>query len=163
MSTDTQTTHHAMNGSQTMSSASSAQLLLAEARNAAYAEAAAGRISQGMTVLYEALLLEPMSYELLSDIAALMLASGELEHAAAYARKAVGLMPHHGPSLYTLGFALAGLCETALALQTLTRLTHEGSARTSLLLDAPELMPLVYIEIDRLQRVQDAGAVNETA
>ncbi|HEY1091328.1 MAG TPA: tetratricopeptide repeat protein [Burkholderiaceae bacterium] len=165
-----QSSHTAMNGkaassvplespeASKASEPSDGQLLFHKARNAAYAEAAAGRISQGMSVLHQALLVEPMRYELLSDMGALLLAAGELEHAAAFARKAVDLMPHHGPSLYTLAFALAGLSEHARAMEILERLTREGPAHTSMLIDAPDLLPLVALEIERLRRHHDVRA-----
>jgi len=129
---------------------SEATILLAQARNAAYAEAAQGRLGQGLTLLHEALQHEPMSHDLMSDMAALLLAAGELEHAAAYAQRALEVIPAHGPSLYTLGFALAGLSETAHAIEALTRVT-EGEALASLLQEAPDLLPLVQIELHRLQ------------
>jgi len=129
-----------------------ATMLLANARNAAYAEAAQGRLGQGLTLLHDALQHEPMSHDLMSDMAALLLAAGELEHAAAYAQRALEVTPEHGASIYTLGFALAGLSESARAVEVLSRL-NQGEARASLLVEAPELMPLVQVELLRLQPV----------
>ena len=53
---------------------SEARLLLAQARNAAYAQAAQGRIGDGVSLLYNALEMAPMIVDLLSDIGALLLA-----------------------------------------------------------------------------------------
>lgn len=136
---------------------SEAMRLLAQARNAAYAEAAQGRLGQGLTLLHEALQHEPMSHDLMSDMAALLLAAGEFEHAAAYAQRALEVTPFHGPSLYTLGFALVGLSETGRAAEALTRVT-QGEALSSLLAEAPDLLPLVQIELVRLQALVGQGS-----
>lgn len=132
---------------------SEATMLLAAARNAAFSEAAQGRIGEGLSLLHDALQHEPMSHDLMSDMAALLLAAGELEHAAAYAQRALEIRPHHGPSLYSLGFALAGLSEVARAIEVL-ELLGDGAPLASLQREAPELLPLVQIEIDRLQALQ---------
>jgi len=129
-----------------------AMALLAAARNAAYAEAARGRLGHGVSVLLRALNTQPASFDLKSDMAALLLSAGELAHAASYARGALDVQPHHGPSLYALGFALSGLGEAVEAQTTLRRLLR-GKARASLLAEAPELMPVVKAELSRLQRL----------
>lgn len=144
----------AMNGAEgrataLMSGPSEATMLLAQARNAAYAEAAQGRLGQGLTLLHEALQHEPLSHDLMSDMAALLLSAGELKHAVTYAERALTVRPTHGPSLYTLGFALAGLGEIARAVEVLRRLS-DGPALESLLAEAPDLLPLVQIELNRL-------------
>jgi len=127
------------------------KLLLARARNAAFAEAAKGNIGGGLGLLYNALQDEPMSHDLLSDMAALLLAAGKLEHAAGYADRALQAQPLHGPSLYTLAFALSGLGETDRAIGVLNELQH-GAGRDSLQAEAPELVPVAMIELERLQR-----------
>jgi len=129
-----------------------AMALLAAARNAAYAEAARGRLGHGVSVLLRALNTQPASFDLKSDMAALLLSAGELAHAASYARGALEVQPQHGPSLYALGFALSGLGEAVEAQTTLRRLLR-GKARASLLAEAPELMPVVKAELNRLQRL----------
>ncbi|HLO92993.1 MAG TPA: hypothetical protein VK195_01645 [Burkholderiaceae bacterium] len=134
-----------------------AQWLLAQARNAAFAEASHGRVGQGLAVLAGALEQEPLSHELLSDMAALLLSAGELALAAQYASEALVITPHHGASLYTLGFALAGLGEEADALQVLTQLLA-GQGLLSLEREAPELIGLVRAELARLQSRADAPA-----
>ncbi|MDT8999338.1 hypothetical protein RQP53_08680 [Paucibacter sp. APW11] len=136
-----------------------ALLLLAQARNAAFAEAADGRLGRGLSLLREALTHEPMSHEVLSDMAALLLSAGELGDAAGYAHRAMQLQPHHGASLYTLGFALAGLGEHRAAHDVLQQLTA-GPAHASLMQEAPDLLPLVKTELQRLQvqLQQDAAA-----
>lgn len=126
--------------------------LLAAARNAAYAEAARGRLGHGVTVLLRALNSQPMSFDLQSDMAAMLLTAGEYAHAASYAREALQLQPQHGPSLYALGFALSGLGEALEASRVLKRLLR-GKARQSLMSEAPELMPLVRSELARIQRL----------
>lgn len=126
-------------------------LLLAKARNAAFAEVARGNLGQGLGMLYEALQGEPMSHDLLSDMAALLLAAGRLQHAAGYAERALQIRTQHGPSLYTLGFALSGQGLTDRAIGVLTEL-KDGAARASLQAEAPELLPLAMIELERLQR-----------
>jgi len=113
-----------------------ARLLLAQARNAAYAQAA-----QEMA---------PMSVDLLSDVGALLLAAGQLKDAALYAHRAVELSPQHAPSLYTLGFALSGLGEVKAAIEVLSIL-NEGQALEMLRRDSPELMAIVDSELLRLQ------------
>ena len=65
--------------------------LLAAARNAAYAEASRGRLGSGVSMLLRALNSQPMSHELQSDMAALLLSAGEYAHAASYAREALAL------------------------------------------------------------------------
>ncbi|MBB2486523.1 hypothetical protein H5407_14955 [Mitsuaria sp. WAJ17] len=137
-----------------------AQWLLAQARNAAFAEASRGRLGQGLALLAGALEQEPLSHELLSDMAALLLSAGELLHAVRYAREALVITPHHGASLYTLGFALAGLGEEAAALEVLTQLLT-GQGLISLEREAPELVGLVRAELARLQtRANEASAAS---
>ncbi|MCF8206243.1 MAG: hypothetical protein K9J82_14275 [Methylotenera sp.] len=126
-------------------------MLLARARNAAYAEASRGNLGGGLGMLYEALQDEPMSHDLLSDMAALLLAAGKLEHAAGYAQRALQAHSLHGPSLYTLAFALSGLGETDRAIGVLTEL-QSGAGRESLQSEAPELIPVAMIELERLRR-----------
>lgn len=126
------------------------QMLLARARNAAFAAAAQGNIGQGLGVLHDALQGEPMSHDLLSDMAALLLAAGKLEHAAGYAERALEARPLHGPSLYTLAFSLSGRGEIDRAIGVLTEL-QQGPARDSLQAEAPELVPVAMIELERLR------------
>lgn len=126
-------------------------MLLARARNAAFAEAAKGNVGGGLGVLYDALQDEPMSHDLLSDMAALLLAAGKLEHAAGYADRALQACTQHGPSLYTLAFALSGLGQTDRAIGVLTEL-QSGPGRDSLQAEAPELVPVAMIELERLRR-----------
>ncbi len=127
-----------------------AMALLAAARNAAYAEAARGRLGHGVHMLLRALGTQPMSFDLQADMAALLLTAGELAHAASYARAALDLQPTHGPSLYALGFALSGLGEAEEAAKILRKLTR-GKARDSLMAEGPDLMPLVRAELKRIQ------------
>lgn len=129
-------------------------MLLARARNAAFAEASKGNLGGGLGVLYDALQGEPMSHDLLSDMAALLLAAGKLEHAAAYAEKALQVHSLHGPSLYTLAFALSGRGEVDRAIGVLTELKN-GAGRDSLQAEAPELVPVAMIELERLRRERD--------
>ena len=129
---------------------SEARLLLAQARNAAYAQAAQGRIGDGVALLCNALEMAPMSVELLSDVGALLLAAGQLREAALYAHRAVELSPQHAPSLYTLGFALSGLGEVKAAIEVLSIL-NEGQALDMLRRDSPELMAILDSELLRLQ------------
>lgn len=129
------------------------KLLLARARNAAFAEAAKGNLGGGLGVLYDALQDEPMSHDLLSDMAALLLAAGKLEHAGAYADRALQACPLHGPSLYTLAFSLSGRGEIDRAIGVLTEL-HGGAGRDSLQAEAPELVPVAMVELERLRRVR---------
>lgn len=129
-----------------------AMALLAAARNAAYAEAARGRLGHGVHMLLRAMSTQPMSFDLQSDMAALLLTAGEFAHAVSYARAALDLQPTHGPSLYALGFALSGLGEAAEAAQVLRKLTR-GKAKQSLMAEAPDLMPLVRAELTRIQRL----------
>ncbi|MEJ5999969.1 hypothetical protein [Paucibacter soli] len=131
--------------------------LLTQARNAAFAEAAQGRVGLGLSMLSQALEHEPLSHDLLSDMAALLLSAGELAHAATHAYRALELTPEHGPSLYTLGFAMSGLGEYAAAKEALQSLM-QGPALASLMHEAPDLLPLVQIE---LQRLQDMGCSDE--
>jgi Flp pilus assembly protein TadD len=103
--------------------------LLAAARNAAYAEAARGRLGSGVSMLLRALNSQPMSHELQADMAALLLSAGEYAHAVRYARDALSLRPQHGPSLYALGFALSGLGEAAeAATAAASRQPRQGAA-----------------------------------
>ena len=124
--------------------------LLHDARNAAFAEASQGRLVRGMGVLAEALGQEPMSHDLLSDMAALLLVSGELEAAAAYANRALHLLPTHGASLYTLAFAQSGQGQLLAARNTL-RVLMQPPALDSLLADGADLLSLVRIESARLE------------
>lgn len=133
-----------------------AMALLAAARNAAYAEAARGRLGHGVSVLLRALNTQPMSFDLQSDMAALLLSAGELAHAVSYARAALATQPNHGPSLYALGFALNGLGEADEAAQALRKLSR-GKARASLLAEAPELLPLARTELTRIQRLRKSA------
>lgn len=134
-----------------------AQWLLAQARNAAFAEASQGRLGQGLAMLADALTHEPLSHELLSDMAALLLSAGEMEQAVRHARQALIITPHHGASLYTLGFALAGLGQDTEALQVLTQLLT-GQGLISLEREAPELVGLVRVELARLQTRANAAS-----
>ncbi|WP_310387175.1 hypothetical protein [Roseateles sp.] len=124
--------------------------LLAQARNAAYAEAAHGRVGQGLMVLMDALEQEPMAHDLLSDMAALLLSAGELKHAESYARQALAISPEHGASLYTLAFAQGGQGSALQALQTLRQLL-QGDALLSLMSEAPDLYPVAQTELARLE------------
>ncbi len=132
-------------------------MLLAAARNAAFAEASQGRVGHGLDLLQAALQQEPQSHDLLSDMAALLLSAGELELAAAQARRALEISPHHGPSLYSLAFAQMGLGQLAEA-RDLMRLLTQGPALDSLVAEAPELLVLVQTELDRLEALT-AGPV----
>lgn len=145
------TTFSATNGAHLGSSdtPSEAQRLLARARNAAYAEVAQGRLGQGLTLLHDALQDEPSSHDLLSDMAALLLAAGEMTHAERYARRALEIQPGHGPSLYTLGFALSGQQQHEAAIVALTTLMT-GEAMDSLQAEAPDLLPVAREELLRL-------------
>jgi len=127
-----------------------AAMLLAAARNAAFAEASQGRLGHGLDLLQAALQHEPQSHDLLSDMAALLLSAGELALAAAHARSALEISPHHGPSLYSLAFSLSGLGELSEARELLRRLT-QGEALDSLVAEAPELLVLVQTELERLE------------
>lgn len=128
-----------------------AALLLAQARNAAFAEAAQGRLGRGMSMLKDALQNEPLSHDLMSDLAALLLSAGELAQAALHAKQALELHPHHGPSLYTLAFACSGLGKSAQAQKTLRHLLQgEPRAIDSLLDEAPDLLPVARTELARL-------------
>ncbi|MDM4764509.1 hypothetical protein [Pelomonas sp. SE-A7] len=133
-----------------------AAMLLAAARNAAFAEASQGRLGHGLDLLHAALQQEPKSHELLSDMAALLLSAGELQHAVSQARKALEISPFHGPSLYALGFALSGLGETIEARAQLQKLTH-GPALNSLVSEAPELLVLAQTELARLETATPAS------
>jgi tetratricopeptide (TPR) repeat protein len=130
------------------------KMLLARARNAAFAEATKGNLGGGLGLLYDALQDEPMSHDLLADMAALLLAAGKLEHAAAYAERALQITPLHGPSLYTLAFTLSGRGEVDHAIGVLTELQN-GPGRDSLQAEAPELVPVAMIELQRLTRIRN--------
>ncbi len=129
-----------------------ALLLLSRARNQAYAEVARGDLSGGLTLLNDALTQVPTSHDLLSDMAALLLAAGEHSMAVNYAVRALAIKPIHGPSLYTLAFALAAQGHTDRAIQALKELAVDGPARENLLVEAPDLAPLVDLELERLSR-----------
>lgn len=129
------------------------KMLLARARNAAFAEAAKGNLGGGLGMLYDALQDEPMSHALLADMAALLLAAGRLDYAAGYAERALQACPLHGPSLYTLAFALSGRGEIDRAIGVLTEL-QQGAGRDSLQAEAPELVPVAMIELERLRRTR---------
>jgi Flp pilus assembly protein TadD len=131
-----------------------AKVLLARARNAAFAEVQQGRMGLGLSLLQEALEQEPMSHDLLSDMAALLLSAGELARAASFAQRALALQPQHGVSLYTLGFALSGLGEVDQAQVVLGGLLRDGPARQSLMLEAPDLSIVVMAELARIQTAQ---------
>jgi tetratricopeptide (TPR) repeat protein len=124
--------------------------LLAQARNAAYAEAAHGRVGQGLMVLMDALEQEPMAHDLLSDMAALLLSAAELKHAESYARQALAISADHGPSLYTLAFAQGGQGFALQARQTLRQLL-QGEGLLSLMNEAPDLYPVAQTELARLE------------
>jgi tetratricopeptide (TPR) repeat protein len=133
-------------------SVTEAMALLAAARNAAYAEAARGELGRSVSLLLRAMSSQPMSFELQSDMAAMLLSAGEYAHAARYARDALQLHAQHGPSLYALGFALSGLGEAVEATATLRKLLR-GKAKQSLMNEAPTLLPLVKAELARIQRL----------
>lgn len=130
------------------------KMLLARARNAAFAEATKGNLGGGLGLLYDALQDEPMSHDLLADMAALLLAAGKLDHAAAYAERALQITPLHGPSLYTLAFSLSGRGEVDRAIGVLTELQN-GPGRDSLQAEAPELVSVAMIELQRLIRMRN--------
>ncbi|MFG6448173.1 tetratricopeptide repeat protein [Roseateles sp. BYS180W] len=128
-----------------------ARTLLANARSQAMAEAVQGRLGEGLNLLCDALDLEPMSHEVLADIAALLLSAGELHTAVEYANKALTQQPDHGPSLYALAFALSGLGQAQDAARHLSRLMQPGLAHDSLMREAPELLRLAQIELRRIE------------
>lgn len=139
-----------------------AKALLAEARNAAFVEAAHGRLGRGLSMLHDALEQQPMSHDLLSDLAALSLAAGELAQAQAYAQQALHIDPDHGPSIYTLGFALSGQGHLRRAREVLLRL-GQGAALESLLSEAADLRPVARIELARIEDALQAAARSESA
>ena len=126
-----------------------ALMLLARARNAAFAEAARGNLGQGLGILQDALDDEPMSHELLADMGALLLVAGRHDQAANCAERALKIHPDHGPSLYTLGFALSGRGQKREAIEVLSAL-KSGPAADSLRAESPELMPVAMTELQRL-------------
>ena len=128
-----------------------ALMLLARARNAAFAEAARGNLGQGLGILQDALQDEPTSHELMADMGALLLVAGRHEQAATCAERALKIHPDHGPSLYTLGFALSGRGEAKRAIEVLTAL-QSGPGADSLRAEAPELVPVAMTELQRLRR-----------
>ena len=128
--------------------------LLAAARNMAFSEAAQGRLGHGLSLLQQALEQEPMAHDLLSDMAALLLSAGELNHAATYAQQALAIDSCHGASLYALGFALSGLGESVRASAVLRQLM-QGEALASLMHEAPDLLPVAQTELARLDALLD--------
>ncbi len=128
-----------------------ALLLLTQARNQAYAEVARGELGLGLSLLNDALSQVPSSHDLLSDMAALLLAAGEHALAISYASRALAINPAHGPSLYTLAFSQAAQGHAELAIQALQELAAEGPARDNLRQEAPDLESLVLLELERLQ------------
>ena len=145
--------HGAVNGFSIPVEPTDAALLLHRARNAAYAEAAQGRLGRGLSMLQDALDQKPMSHDLMSDMSALLLAAGQYDEAIAYAHRALQVISHHGPSLYSLGFALAAKGQIIPAIEVLTRLT-KGDPRDSLMAEAPDLADLAQAELDRLKELQ---------
>lgn len=139
-----------------------AQALLQAARNEAYAQASQGRLGHGLQVLMEALQHEPLHHDLLSDMAALLLSAGELEHALEFAGLALGVQAQHGVSLYSMGFALAGLGRHEEAVEVLSRI-EQGEALQSLMAEAPDLLPLVQTELQRLRALLAPAAVQAAA
>ena len=133
-----------------------AAALLHEARNAAFAEAAQGRMVRGMGLLQDALSQEPMALDLLSDMAALLLVSGDLAAAATYATQALHIEPTHGASLYALAFARVGQGELVAGRDTLRRLMQRD-ALDSLVTDGADLLPLVKSELARLEALKLPG------
>ena len=130
-----------------------ALMLLTRARNEAYAEVARGDVGRGLNLLNDALTQVPQNHDLLSDMAALLLAAGEHAMASTYATRALAVNANHGPSLYTLAFSLAAQGETERAIQALKELMAEGPSRDNLMQEAPDLEPLVALELERLQEI----------
>ena len=130
-----------------------AALLLHEARNAVFDEVAKGRIGHGLQLLGQALELKPMNHDLLCDMAALKLATGDLTGAAEFAHQALAVQPKHGVSLYTLGFALSGQGEIKQAQAVLGDLMQDEEALDSLLQEAPGLLSVIRTEIARMHRL----------
>lgn len=126
-------------------------MLLARARNAAFAEAVRGNLGHGLGILQDALQDEPMSHELLADMAALLLVAGRHEQAGACAERALAIRPDHGPSVYTLGFSLSGRGQTRKAIEVLSSL-QSGPASDNLRVEAPDLMPVAMTELQRLRQ-----------
>jgi len=126
-------------------------MLLARARNAAFAEAVRGNLGHGLGILQDALQDEPMSHELLADMAALLLVAGRHEQAGACAERALAIRPDHGPSVYTLGFSLSGRGQTRKAIEVLSSL-QSGPASDNLRAEAPDLMPVAMTELQRLRQ-----------
>lgn len=129
------------------------RLLLAQARNAAFAEAARGQVGIGLSMLQDALVQQPMSHDLMSDMAALLLSAGELDHAVNYSRQALSLVADHGPSMYALGFALSGKGRFEEAREVLAQLLG-GPGLHSLQREAADLIPLARIELARLEEMR---------
>lgn len=124
-------------------------LLLAEARNRAFAEVARGHLDMGLNVLHEALSHEPLAHDLLSDMAALLLSAGKLSEAQSAAERALTLQPLHGASLYTLAFALSGQGQVLRGKEAL-ELLLKGPALANLMEEAPELAEIARVELARL-------------
>jgi len=139
-----------------------AQLLLAQARNLAFSEAAQGRLSNGLSLLEEALEQEPMAHDLLSDMAALLLSVGQLGHAQVAAERALALQPQHGASLYSLAFSLSGQGQILRARDVLVQLLG-GDALASLSEEAPELLPVARNELERLNLLVINCGINPAA
>ena len=83
----------------------------------------------------------------LSDMAALLLSAGKLDHAAALCRAGCSF-PLHGPQPHALGFALSGKGET-IARWVLTEL-RRAAPETACWLKPPKLS-VVQTELTRLQ------------
>ncbi len=140
---------HTRPGQPALSVVAPSEATVHEARNAALRQAEQGRIGDGLLMLREVMEQQPQSHAVMSDIASLLMMARQHELAAHYALEALALQPDHGPSLYVLGFALAGLGDSGRAQEALAQLLA-GPAHDSLVLEAPALLPLVQIELRRL-------------
>jgi predicted O-methyltransferase YrrM len=120
------------------------------ARQAALALCAQGQPAAARRALEQLQTIAPDDAELLSDLAAVTLSSGDHAQAVEYAKRALERVPDHGPAAFTLAMGLTGVGRTDEAAAVLGFLTAPGTG-DAFRSQWPELTQVAAQELARLR------------
>lgn len=121
----------------------------------AYQASASGQVDRAITLLQQALQDDPHNAEVLCDLAALALATGDVLAAVKLARATLERSPDHPVALYTLGMGLAQGGAAAPAIRALERVaTGDGAA--ALRAQTGALADNVVPMLEKLRQLQAA-------
>jgi predicted O-methyltransferase YrrM len=135
-----------------------AAMPVAQLRSQAMAAASGGAVDQSLALLQQALALAPGDADVVCDLAALALSSGDPAAAVKLARKALQIAPEHATSQYTLGMALAQGGATSSAIRALLHVASGAGAAALRSESGSLLADGVPAIVERLRRVEAVTA-----